>query len=91
MTFKPTVLNLETGAAFRWLGKFLFKGLFDGEHYFILQATPEGVMWVHGEHFHGLLVPLFRRMLQAQTLPGFEAMNQALQQRVMQSTYAQTP
>lgn len=90
MTFKPIVLKSEPGQEFRWLGTFLFKGLLDGEHYFILQPTADGVVLVHGEHFRGALVPLFRRMLQDKTLPGFEAMNAALRQRIARHTTAES-
>lgn len=81
MKFRPEVLTVQQAIEFRWLGKFLFKGLFDGEHYFKLEHAPNGVIFFHGEQFRGLLVPLFRWMLQQQTLPGFEAMNQALLDR----------
>lgn len=84
MKLKPTVLQVESGREFRWLGQFLFKGLFDGEHYFRLEPASDGVVLVHGENFCGLLVPLLRRTLQQQTLPGFDAMNEALRQRVAQ-------
>lgn len=81
MKFRPKVLAVQQASELRWLGKLLFKGLFDGEHYFKLERAPNGVIFVHGEQFRGLLVPLLRRMLQQQTLPGFEAMNQALLDR----------
>lgn len=45
MTFSPEVLKAERGKEFRWLGKFLVKGLVDGEHYFLLEQTP-------GAHVH---------------------------------------
>ena len=34
MNFSPKVLVCKTDKEFSWLGKFLFKGLFDGEHKF---------------------------------------------------------
>lgn len=34
MTFKPTVLGFEHNKEFRWMGKLLFTGVFDGEHKF---------------------------------------------------------
>ncbi|MGV0986131.1 MAG: SRPBCC family protein [Limnohabitans sp.] len=81
MKFKPKVLVVQKVHELRWLGSFLFKGLFDGEHYFRLESVSDGVVFIHGENFRGLLVPLFRRMLQQQTLAGFSAMNEALRQR----------
>jgi hypothetical protein len=37
MTFKPTILTLESNKEFRWKGKLGITGIFDGEHYFILE------------------------------------------------------
>jgi len=37
MKFKPTVLVHEENREFKWLGNLLFKGLFDGEHRFLLE------------------------------------------------------
>lgn len=34
MIFKPIVLECEENKELRWLGKLLFNGIFDGEHYF---------------------------------------------------------
>lgn len=81
MKFKPKVLVVQPAHELRWVGHFLFKGLFDGEHYFRFEPHADGVMFVHGENFRGLLVPLMRRILQQKTLPGFVAMNDALRQR----------
>lgn len=47
------------------------------------QDDKQGVTLVHGERFSGLLVPFFRSRLDASTLPGFEAMNQALKREVL--------
>jgi hypothetical protein len=38
MTFKPRVLVADADKELRWLGHFLVRGVFDGEHYF--QMTP---------------------------------------------------
>jgi hypothetical protein len=82
MSFKPRVLTSEKSVEFRWLGHFLFSGLFDGEHYFLLNATTNGhTKLIHGERFSGLLIPFFRNTLETQTKPGFEEMNQALKVR----------
>jgi hypothetical protein len=83
MTFRPIVLRHSVGREFRWKGKFLLPGLFDGEHYFnIAPAAGGSTQLTHGEHFSGLLVPLFRGALDRGTKAGFEAMNLALKQRV---------
>jgi hypothetical protein len=79
MRFRPTVLKVEPLREFRWQGKLMLRGLFDGEHYFKLEANPAGGVTFHqGELFSGILVPLFRRSLDGATQQGFIAMNKAL-------------
>jgi hypothetical protein len=61
----------------------LFKGLFDGEHYFILEPLEDGkTKLTHGETFSGILVPLFAKTLQ-KTERGFMRMNQDLNERLL--------
>ena len=81
MKFKPTVLVNENNKQFKWLGKFLFTGLFDGAHRFELIETTDGVTFVQSEEFKGILVPIFNKMLRAKTAEHFKAMNQALKSR----------
>ena len=82
MTFRPTVLRSDKNREFRWLGKLFVKGLFDGEHYFILTPINEQQTQLeHGEHFRGLLVNLIMKQIEGNTMAGFEAMNQALKER----------
>ena len=82
MNFKPEVLVFEAGKEFRWKGKLWIKGLFDGEHFFVLQPHGNGTLFQHGEHFGGLLLPLFKGMIESKTKAGFEEMNRALKARV---------
>ncbi|MEO0337838.1 MAG: SRPBCC domain-containing protein [Bacteroidota bacterium] len=83
MNFSPQLLCLDENQEFRWKGKLFFKGLFDGEHYFQLQPDGKGnTLFVHGEHFSGLLVNFIMKRIGKDTLSGFEAMNQALKERV---------
>ncbi len=78
MKFKPEVLVFEKNQEFRWAGKMFFKGLFDGEHYFLLQPNERGTTdFIHGEKFRGMLIPFFKGML-TKTREGFELMNQEL-------------
>lgn len=82
MTFKPTVLAATPGQELRWLGKLLGGGLFDGEHWFVLTANPDGTTRLtHGEKFTGVLVSLLKGTLKNSNA-GFDAFNQALKQRV---------
>jgi hypothetical protein len=80
--FKPTLLEVEPGVTFRWLGKMGIKGLFDGEHYFILkEKAPNEVELIHGENFRGILVPIIMRMIKEGTMKGFVKMNEALKMK----------
>jgi hypothetical protein len=82
MRFSPRVLVADPGRELRWLGRVLMPGVFDGEHYFLLQPDAGGTRLVHGEKFNGLLVPWLMRSFAAPTRAGFEAMNSALEQRL---------
>jgi hypothetical protein len=81
LRFRPLVIVAEPGREFRWRGKFILPGLFDGEHAFRIEPTTDGVRFVQTERFSGLLVPLAPASLFAQIQQGFEAMNRALRQR----------
>ncbi len=81
MTFKPKIITNNENSEFRWKGKLLVKGLFDGEHFFILQKIDEtSTKFTHGENFSGLLIPLFKKTLE-NTKNGFILMNNALKQK----------
>jgi hypothetical protein len=81
MTFRPRVLAVEPNLELRWLGSFLFRGLFDGEHAFLIEPLGAArVRFVQRERFTGILVPFFGKGLAATQL-GFERMNLALKAR----------
>ncbi|MDC7224530.1 MAG: hypothetical protein PQJ60_12375, partial [Spirochaetales bacterium] len=62
-------------------GKFLVKGLFDGEHFFIIKDNGDGTLsFTQGEKFSGLLVGLLASTLK-NTGEGFHLMNEALKKR----------
>ncbi len=83
MEFTPTVLNADENKEFRWLGHLFVKGLFDGEHYFILQSTDSGTTkFIHGEKFTGILVKPLIKMIGESTVTGFKKMNEALKKQV---------
>ncbi|MFZ5973699.1 MAG: SRPBCC family protein [Bacteroidota bacterium] len=82
MTFKPTLLVVSPARELRWLGHLFVPGLFDGEHVFELYENTDGsTTFVQREEFGGILVPLFEKMLDNNTLAGFNAMNQSLKAR----------
>lgn len=79
MTFRPRVLVVRRNEELRWLGRFLLPRIFDGEHYFLLEAREGATRLVHGERFRGiglwLIAPeRFRK--------NFDAMNRALKMRI---------
>lgn len=83
MKFKPIVLVNKVNQEFRWVGKLGIKGVFDGEHYFILeQAGPNQTKFIHGENFTGLLSGLLMMMIGKDTERGFNEMNKAIKLRV---------
>ncbi|HYF60142.1 MAG TPA: SRPBCC domain-containing protein [Burkholderiaceae bacterium] len=82
MTFRPVLLVAEAEKELRWRGRFLVPGLFDGEHYLLIEPGPDGrTRLVHGERFSGVLVPLARSSLDEGTRGGFLDMNRALKAR----------
>ena len=83
MDFTPRVLAADTDAELRWVGRLGFKGVFDGEHYFILEETDRGTTILrHGETFKGILAYPLIALIGEDTQNGFEAMNAALKARV---------
>ena len=81
MTFKPIILNIDDKKEIRWKGKFLIKGLFDGEHILRIKNNNDGTITFHQEEiFTGLLVGLFSKKLDNETKPGFEEMNLKLKE-----------
>jgi hypothetical protein len=81
-TFRPTVRVVVPGVEFRWVGRFLVRGLFDGEHYFRLSEGPGRTTRLeHGERFRGLLVPFLGKLLDG-TARNLTRMNEALRTRV---------
>src|SRR6185312_7476466 len=82
MLFKPKVLKFEAGKEFRWIGKLIIPGLFDGEHTFILRDNSNGTCtFIQYERFRGILIPFMKKILEGSTLSGFRQMNEALKKR----------
>lgn len=81
LSITPTIVVLDPQKELRWQGSLFLPRLFDGEHYFILEATETGTRLIHGEDFKGLLIPVARGIIEDASL-GFEQMNEALKTRV---------
>jgi len=81
MTLKPKVLRFDSNKELRWLGHLIIPGLFDGEHMFKLTDNGNGTTtFIQKEHFGGILVPLFRKLLDKNTRDGFILMNKKLEE-----------
>lgn len=83
MIFKPKVLKYKPNSELRWLGHLGFKGLFDGEHRFLLLDNGDGTTTLEqSEKFSGILVRLFVKQLDRKTKSGFEQMNNEIKMHV---------
>ena len=83
MDFTPEVLVADADEELRWVGRLGIKGIFDGEHYFILEETDRGTTILHhGENFRGILGYPVIALIGKDTHSGFLAMNDALKARV---------
>ena len=86
MVFKPKLIKQENNKEFRWKGKLLINGIFDGEHYFILEKINDNTTkFIQGENFTGILVPIFKKTLN-NTKKGFILMNKALKLKAENKT-----
>ena len=83
MVFRPILTRLDPGRSYRWRGKLLLPGVFDGEHIFELEGEDDsgGVTLIHREQFEGILVGLLWKSVDNSVRAGFEAMNGALKTR----------
>lgn len=82
MTFKPVVLAFDSEFQLRWIGKLFVKGIFDGEHTFLIKDNKDGTStFIQFERFKGVLIPFMTKMLDENTLTGFNEMNEALKVR----------
>ncbi len=79
--FRPVVLAATPERELRWRGRVLMPGLFDGEHYFGLDAAGGGCRFTQGEVFSGLLAGVMGNRFYDCVRQGFEAMNAALKSR----------
>lgn len=81
MTFKPRVIVFEPNKEFSWQGHLFIPGLFDGMHRFLLKDNGDGTCTlIQSESFKGILVPLFKKMIENNTIQGFQLMNLKLKE-----------
>jgi hypothetical protein len=81
MKFKPTTLVYNENKEFTWLGRFIFPGIFDGRHSFILQDNNDGSTTLfQKESFNGVFVGFMKKKLDNDILDKFNLMNKKLKE-----------
>ena len=86
--FSPRVVKAIPATELRWRGKMWIKGVFDGEHAFIIVPNGiKGVRFIQREHFSGLLVSLILPFIGEKTHKGFDLMNLALKKMAETKTH----
>jgi hypothetical protein len=84
--FLPKIVVATPNKELRWIGHFLLRVCFNGDHTFQIEERTTGkVLLVHLERFGGALFPIFARYLNRLALAGFLTMNQALKERAEQA------
>jgi len=79
MVFAPEVIEAKVNEELRWVGCTAIPGVFDGEHYFILEPYKGHTRFTHGEKFSGFALWFINT---DQFLENFKAMNIALSNRL---------
>ena len=83
MKMNPIFLKIDANRELRWKGRLWINGVFDGEHYFLLNPVSEHqTRLIQGEFFSGILVSVFKKMIHGNTKKGFDAFNDAIKRRV---------
>lgn len=84
LAFHARVLSRADNRELHWLGHVAAPWLASGEHWFTIEPIDEHrVRFVQRETFSGLLPWLGARLLRREAKRGFEAMNRALEARVL--------
>lgn len=79
MEFEPKILVARPNQELRWKGQVFIPGIFDGEHYFLLEADNGQTRMIHGEDFSGVAL----WFIDVSTFEAnFAEMNEALKARL---------
>ncbi len=81
MVFHPTILAVRPDRELRWKGSVGFPGIFDGEHYFVLEAVGNQTHFIQGETFTGILAGRLTQGVLKDTIDNMRSMNAALKKR----------
>lgn len=78
--FKPTISHWEENERLAWLARTGVPRLFDGEHFYELEALPGGkTRLINREEYRGVLSLVMKNLPMMKKAPqGFEKMNQEL-------------
>ncbi len=79
-TNHSTIVELDPGKSFGWVGHILVRGIFDVHHHFELRQDGGATVLSQSESFEGLLVPVLKGTL-AGVERGFRKMNELIKQR----------
>lgn len=86
--FRPTVLTVEPGREFCWVGR-LPARLLEGRHSFsIVPLQRNRVHFIHREVYGGILVPVYMWIMKGWLRRTYERMNQELKLRVERAVAA---
>jgi len=82
-SLKPRILAYTKNKELVWFGRLFIKGLFNGEHRFVLKYNGKGTtLFEQSEEFNGILVKSFSKKIDHQIKEGFELMNEKLKEQV---------
>ncbi len=81
MTFQPKILVARPNEELRWKGRVFVPGIFDGEHYFLLEPDSDQTRMTQGENFSGVALWFVDV---APFEDNFTEMNEALKARLVQ-------
>lgn len=82
MVLNPKIAEVDCERKLQWQGGFLFPGLLDGEHSFLIEELADrSIRLIQKEDYSGLLIPFSQKQLTNNTKQGFELMNQAIKEK----------
>lgn len=86
--FKPDISHWEEQKRFAWIARTGLPRIFDGEHFFELEALgPHQTRLTNREEYRGILSLIFQQLPMMKTAPaGFEKMNKELKAYIEQKS-----
>lgn len=83
---RPRLVRVTPNSELRWYDQVIWPKIFASEHWFLIEASPNGCRVHHGERFAGLLATFMGRKTLEDTQRIFELMNRDLKERVEELT-----